>query len=48
MASTYLSKTFSSGDSSGNGQKKFTVSAWVKRASIGSKEKIVKKLKLAA
>ena len=41
MANTYLSKTFSSGDSSGNGQKKFTVSAWVKRAGIGSHQDIV-------
>jgi hypothetical protein len=41
MASTYLSKTFSSSDSSGNGQKKFTVSAWLKRASIGSHHDVV-------
>tara|TARA_Y100000361_G_scaffold153448_1_gene175275 strand:+ start:156 stop:1490 length:1335 start_codon:yes stop_codon:yes gene_type:complete len=47
MASTYLSKTFSSGDSSGNGQKKFTVSAWVKRASTGSHHDIVSAYKAA-
>ncbi|QGZ18024.1 hypothetical protein HTVC104P_gp70 [Pelagibacter phage HTVC104P] len=47
MASTYLSKTFSSADSSGNGQKKFTVSAWVKRASTGSHQDIVSAYKAA-
>ena len=41
MASTYLSKTFSSADSSGNGQKKFTVSVWLKRGSLDSHQDVV-------